>query len=416
MDGANGGTTFTDQAGHTITRNGTSGGPQTSSTQVKYGSASGRFVAANSEYLSIPNGAEFAFGTGDFIVECWVYVNSAGQTSDFVGNSHSSDGNVTWAFGLGAGKPRFFGWTNVFVSSANTLSANQWHHLAVSRVGSNIRLFVDGVVDTIASATGINLSGTTGAGLWIGYDTNGFLDGYLDDLRIVKGQGISAAFTPPSAPYQPYDQYFSSVSFLAHCDDFTDQIGNVITNNGVTLDSSIFEFGKSWNFNGSSSYLTVAASSGFSFGTGDFTIEGWVYVPSWTNNTNGKMFIDSRPSSTNGPYWDLGLTSTGRMQFTTLTSGGVNVTAPSIIPTAQWVFVAVTRAAGRIDLWINGVSVANVTGNTDNISSSGLLIGKNTFAPADAYWNGNMDDIRITKGVARYTANFTPPTPPFANS
>jgi hypothetical protein len=201
MDGANGGTIFSDQVGHTITRNGTGGGPHTSSTQVKFGPTSGQFVAANGEYLSTPNAVEFAFGTGDFIVECWVYVNSVGQTCDLVGNSHSNDGNATWTLGLSAGKPRLFGWTNNYLLSANTLSANQWHHLAASRVGSTVRMFVDGLVDTTASATGINFSGAGGAGLWIGYDTNGYLDGYIDDLRIVKGQGISAAFTPPTAPY-----------------------------------------------------------------------------------------------------------------------------------------------------------------------------------------------------------------------
>jgi hypothetical protein len=217
-----------------------------------------------------------------------------------------------------------------------------------------------------------------------------------------------------SAP--AHDPYFNSVPLLAHCDDFTDVAGNVLTSNSVTVDSTTHKFGgNSWNFPGVSQYVSIPANSGFSFGTGDFTIELWVYVPSWTNNTNGKMMLDSRPNSTNGAYWNLGLTSIGRAQFTTLTSGGVNVTAPSIIPTAQWVHVAVTRASGRIDLWINGTSVANATGNTDNISSSGLRIGRNAFAPSDSFWSGNMDDIRITKGVARYTANFTPPSAAFPN-
>jgi len=213
-----------------------------------------------------------------------------------------------------------------------------------------------------------------------------------------------------------HDPYFNSVPLLAHADDFTDVAGNVLTSNSVTLDSTTFKFGtKSWNFPGVSQYVSIPANSGFSFGTGDFTIELWVYAPSWTNNTNGKMVMDSRPDSTNGAYWNLGLTSIGRMQFATLTSGGTIVAAPSLIPTAQWVHVAVTRASGRIDLWINGTSVANATGNSDNISSSGLKIGRNAFAPADSFWNGNIDDIRITKGVARYTANFTPPSAAYPN-
>ncbi|MFN6303740.1 MAG: LamG domain-containing protein [Planctomycetota bacterium] len=156
-----------------------------------------------------------------------------------------------------------------------------------------------------------------------------------------------------------------------------------------------------------------AANAAYSFGTGDFTVEAWINIPP-ISNTNGKMIVDSRPNATNGSYWLFALNNAGRLEGVTMTSGGVSIVSPNPVPTNQWVHVAYTRASGTLNLWVNGVSVASATGNTNNISSDTLWVGRNAFSgvASDTWFSGYMSNLRIVKGVAVYTGTFTPPASP----
>ena len=157
----------------------------------------------------------------------------------------------------------------------------------------------------------------------------------------------------------------------------------------------------------------LASNAAYSFGTGDFTVEAWINIPP-ISNTNGKVIVDSRPDSTNGAYWIFSLTNNGRLNATTMSTGGVTISSTNPIPTNQWVHVAYTRRSGILNLWVNGLSVATASGNTDNISSSILWIGRLAFSSvaADSWFTGYMSNLRIVKGVAVYTGNFTPQTTP----
>jgi hypothetical protein len=157
----------------------------------------------------------------------------------------------------------------------------------------------------------------------------------------------------------------------------------------------------------------LATNAAYSFGTGDFTVEAWVNIPPIAN-TNGKVIVDSRPDSTNGAYWIFSLTNNGRLSGTTMATGGVTISSTNPIPTNEWVHVAYTRRSGTLNLWVNGLSVATASGNTDNISSSTLWIGRLAFSSvaADSWFTGYMSNLRIVKGVAVYTGNFTPQTAP----
>jgi hypothetical protein len=203
---------------------------------------------------------------------------------------------------------------------------------------------------------------------------------------------------------------------------FLDSSSNsfAITRNGNTTQGTFTPFSQSagrW-----STYYTgvadnnatyLATNAAYSFGTGDFTVEAWVNIPPIAN-TNGKVIVDSRPDSTNGAYWIFSLTNNGRLNATTMATGGVTISSTNPIPTNQWVHVAYTRRSGTLNLWVNGLSVATASGNTDNISSSTLWIGRLAFSSAatDSWFAGYMSNLRIVKGVAVYTGNFTPQTTP----
>ncbi len=164
--------------------------------------------------------------------------------------------------------------------------------------------------------------------------------------------------------------------------------------------------GYSTYFDGSGGdYLQLPSDAGFSFGTGDFTVECWVYYPPIAN-TNGKMIIDSRPTSTNGSYWNFGSTSTGILTFAT----GGNTVSDTVARPDQWVHYAVTRSGTSLRLFANGTLVASTT-DSSNISSGSPTIGKNAFSgqAGDTWWLGYISNLRIVKGTAVYTSNFTPP-------
>jgi hypothetical protein len=190
-----------------------------------------------------------------------------------------------------------------------------------------------------------------------------------------------------------------------------------ITPNGDTRPSAFSPYNTNWSnyFDGSTGFLTVPSNSVFSFGTGDFTVEAWVYVP-LISNVFGKMVADSRPDNTNGSFWLMGFNSSGFMGFTTMSTGGVTLTATQAYPN-QWTHYAATRQSGTVKLWVNGIGVASSNNNTDNISSSILKIGANAFRgqggdAAATYLLGYISNLRIVKGTAVYTSNFTPSTSP----
>lgn len=222
------------------------------------------------------------------------------------------------------------------------------------------------------------------------------------------------------------DPLFENTTLLLQADNapnaaqnntFLDSSANAftITRNGNTTQGTFTPFsatGWSTFYTGTAdnnaTYLD--ANAAYSFGTGDFTIEAWVHIPP-LSNTNGKIIMDSRPNATNGSFWLFGLSNTGQIQGTTMSTGGTTLTSPSSIPTNQWVHVAFTRASGALNLWVNGISVASASGNTNNISSDTIWIGRNAFSgvASDTWFAGYMSNVRIVKGVAVYTGTFTPP-------
>jgi hypothetical protein len=157
-----------------------------------------------------------------------------------------------------------------------------------------------------------------------GLQNGTFIDSSSNNFSITRnGNSAQNTFTPFSAQPGAWSAYYSGVA----------------DNNGTYF----------------------AANAAYSFGTGDFTVEAWINVPAFSN-TNGKIIVDSRPNATNGAYWLFGLTNTGRLDGTTMTTGGTTLVSPNPVPVNQWVHVAYTRASGTLNLWINGVSVASATG------------------------------------------------------
>jgi hypothetical protein len=213
----------------------------------------------------------------------------------------------------------------------------------------------------------------------------------------------------------PVDPQFTSVSLLLHGNgtngsttitDSSSRLNTVTASAGAQISTAQSKFGgSSIAFNGSGARLSVPNSNSLQFGQADFTVEFWMFF----NSTAGFQTV-------------IGKTFTGAgewvIQTAGVTGGRLKFYGPSttIIETSDnsanaWIHVALVRSSGTCFLYRNGTQTGSAAIGTNYNATGVLTVGANVNG-SDPF-NGYIDDLRITKGVARYTANFTPPTAPF---
>lgn len=190
---------------------------------------------------------------------------------------------------------------------------------------------------------------------------------------------------------------------------------SVTNNNNVSISSTITKYySRSMQFSASANaHLTLPTSDDLRFGTGDFTVEAWIYRTSTSsegNAPNGNIIGTNWSGSSQSGQWIFSIdTSTSKVQF--LSWGNVNLASTSLINLNQWYHMAVSRKGTIARLFVNGVLEASATDNANyNNSVWGILIGRyNDPFGYNGYLIGHMTDLRVYKGVAKYTSNFTPP-------
>jgi hypothetical protein len=165
------------------------------------------------------------------------------------------------------------------------------------------------------------------------------------------------------------------------------------------------------SFNGTNQQLTSYRVNNVQFGSGNWTVELWAYF----NSLAGAQVIANYGYDTSTTRSWILYINAGVMRIAQSTDGSTNVDAslgtPSI-STGAWNHFAFVRNGSVITLYVNGVS----TGTTATAYTLAALVTNYYFkigGDTTNFFNGYMDDFRITKGYARYTANFTPPTSAF---
>ena len=223
------------------------------------------------------------------------------------------------------------------------------------------------------------------------------------------------------------DPDFSSVSLLLHLDGtngsttFTDTSSSpkTLTAAGsAQISTAEAKFGQSLLLNTANdyaNYLTTPDNVGFQFGTGAFTMEAWIYLISKPKNV-AAVIATGTASFGAGSYYFV-VDGSNKLQF-----GGAGVStllSTSTISTGQWYHVAVSRSGTTTRIFIDGTLEDTEASDTTsyNYSTNNLLIGRNGWdSSGNQGFHGYIDEVRITKGVARYTATFTAPTAPFFDS
>lgn len=356
------------------------------------------YFDGSGDYLTVPSNAAFAFGTGDFTIEFWAYptVNARQDWIDFDG------GGVRLLLFYSGTNIQFYSGATRINGAAMTL--NTWQHIALCCASGVIKLFINGVQSGSSYTSSLNFPAQS---LTIGKDNAGstYVTGYMSNIRIVKGTAVyTSAFTPPTAPVTAITntQLLVNATNAGIIDNA--EIGDLETIGDAKISTTQSKFGgSSIYFDGTGDSLK-ATSPAYSLGTGDFTIECWIYRVS--NNRNDGIYTAGRTPTASGGF-GLKVASDNKLAWNTNTSYG---SGTATISAGQWYYIACTRKSGTLKFWVNGVLDYTLAGFNQNCTNPFVLLGI-TDDPINA--NMYLDDFRITKGYCRYTTDFTPPTVAF---
>jgi len=423
----------------TITRTGTPTvqafqpfSPTASYTTALYGGSG--YFNGTSDWLSIPDNAAFALGSGDFTAECWIYPTSLANEAIIIGQWSGDLGgsglNFALLFSSGStGYLRLITSSNgssvLFDLSTSTtsftISLNTWQHIAAVRSGNTFTLYVNGV----SRATTTNASALFDAtnAFTIGAESNTqsqYFTGYISNARLAKGTAVyTGAFTPPTlAPLTTAgstsaasytDTTNVNTSFAASSTALLLNFTNAgiydaaVQNDVITVgDAQASTTQSKWSptsmkYDGTGDWLTSIDGPQLQLGTGDFTIEGWVYLSA----VSVVYGILSKGTATTG--WSVNVTALNKLQFSYTASV---LTGATSLATGTWYYFAVVRsgsATGNLKIYLNGTADATSGGAvTDNFNQTSILyVGADRIGSSAL--NGYLQDVRITKAARTIT-------------
>jgi hypothetical protein len=381
------------------------------------------YFDGSGDYLSVA-GSTVLSSTGDLTIEAWCYITSAsayggifsmreGVNADGLGITISNTGNFEFTIDPGG-----------IVSTPIPL--RQWNHVALVRSGSstnNCSAYLNGVrVGQFTATNQANMANNVaviGRYYASGGDAN-WTTGYISDVRYVVGQALysGATITVPTAPLTTTSQGATASNVELLC-NFTNagiydgtMKNNLETVANAQVSTSVVKYGSgSLYFDGTGDYLIMPFSPWMSFGTGDFTIEAWVYPNSLASAQDIGSFRKDSPSVNSDVGWDIYVGANNASNEAAIYSSTTKYAVTGWSLTAkQWQHIAFVRRNGYLLFFLNGVQQGSATAANVSVNSGTTwytVVG--TYTAASRNFNGYLDDFRITAGIARYTRNFTPP-------
>ena len=403
---------------------------QTSTTSVKYSPSvnggSGYFDGTGDK-LTIASYPTLPFGTNDFTIQCWFYTNVASTEQVIMTNGWSS--YAPWLIRINTTNQAMLNmsldggsWT-VNEQSLGAVTVGQWQHVAVTRASGTLRAFLNGTQTYTVSLASALYNGSQALTIGGRSDTTAMFNGYIADAQLINGTALyTSAFSVPNGPSTLTSNTSLLLNFTnggivdAHSTTVFESVGNAQLSTGVKKYGSA-ALGQFFNSSGAANYLTTVHNPIHNLTTGDFTIEFWIYPINWTV-TNGWILCKDGVSSTNHPQWGIRLNGTGNILFAVGdSSGAVSVqilTTTGTVALNNWSHVACVRSGTTLTAYINGVSSATATQTVTMVATSRpLYVNWQGSGTTNDGVNAYLDDLRITKGFARYTATFTPSTSAF---
>ena len=350
------------------------------------------------DYLTAPN-ASANFGTGEFRVECWLYPNALGNVT-ILGN-----GGIT--LGHWSGNLQIY--NGGFRDAGHDLKNNVWQHVVWQRNSSGL---LETCLNGKKASTGTTDTGNkdTTSSVRIGLNPANVepYDGSIADLRVVIGSGAAytADFTPTTSP----NTAISNTTLLLQGTDAgiidksqTTQLVNLMGNTKSSTTQNKF-LTTSMYFDGTGDYIKADNQEIGNFGTGDFTVEGWLWVP---NRSALYTVVDGRPSSlTSASGWSVAVSTAGNLYV--YSNGFILTGSGGAVTTSTWHHWAFTRSGSDQKLFLNGTQQGSTYTTARDYTADLFRIGASSTG--GEVFSGYQSDVRVTKGLARYTSNFSVPT------
>jgi Concanavalin A-like lectin/glucanases superfamily len=371
--------------------------------------------------------------TADWTIEFWFYSSSSSLQTIICSDADSSSTGITVCLSNGA--------TNNIVvqiyrgSSGNSyqfntgtiFSLNTWNHVVITynQSGNAFAIYLNGISQslTVSGTATYSSSGATyqpAVGRYqSGSGPGGYFIGYISNLRLVNGTRVyTSNFTPPTAP----PTTIANTTLLLNATNAgiidNTQKNELITIGNTSISTTQSKFGgSSMYFDGSSGYISIPTQSSTNtaptaFGSGPYTVEAWIYFTG-ASQVGEYDIIDS--TTGNFQFYIAG--SSGGLLWGKYGVGGLGpIIAAGSIPTNTWTHIAISRvstATNSTYAFVNGTLTVTTT-DSNVYSGTNMTIGGR--AGGSNYYTGYIDDLRITKGIARYTSNFTPSTSAFLNT
>ena len=396
------------------------GAAKVSTTQSKFGGSSANFDGSSNTQVLVRSWDTSSY-TGDFTIEGWFYITDK-TTSTNARVWSDGDGGTTEDFRLlqfeystnqiymVTGQSGNDSWSYSYVSA--TLNINTWYHIAASRSGSSLRIFVNGTQQgsTISNSLAFTSASSNHSGRLGMFRTDASrYRGFIDDFRISNSARYTTTFTPSTTPFVND----SNTLLLMHADGtnnstlFRDDNGTGRSAKAITaignaqIDTAQSKFGgASLLMDGNGDRLNVTGE----VLPAQYTVEYWFRLASFTS---APTFVDFRGGGADN-YSDF--ITTGGV-FTVYINSSPIVT--SALSTNTWYHIAVVRdSSSDIKLYLNGTKTGVTLNDANYSSNTSWYIGDN-YVFANSV-NGHMDEIRVSN-TARYTANFSVATAPFQN-
>lgn len=378
------------------------------------------------DYLGSPSDPAFALGTQDFTVEWWEYrlPNASGITGNqkvcCFGNSGTYDPIMSDTDnGVSPPKARTYisssggSWDVVNGMELGNVIYRSWQHFAVVRSGSNFYGYCNGVRNGTATSSSSISQGSHS--FWVGVaQGQAKLNGYICDMRVSVGTAryTGSTYTVPTSPQTAVSGTTLLLNYTNSALYDSAMLNDINTNDNSQVSTAVQKFslatlkttGATSGAQVQPSSLRLQTSANWAFGVGDFTVEFWCYGTSGMN-PDSAIICSEEPTRNWLIQWNTGNNFTMQTAWMddTLSSAGT-------APYNTWLHCALVRTSGTLKFFINGTQTYS-SGFAYNMNVvSGLQVGSHKSSSSDVLY---MSQVRITKGIARYTSNFSVPTATF---
>lgn len=377
------------------------------------------YFDGSGDYLSLASNTALTPASSTYTFECWVYRTASGAMT--IWDTSVTNGFYVHINGSNKVVLRAYGTADIITSSANA-PVNAWFHVAVARGAANsTKMWINGSSTDGGSATDSTTyaAATTYIGIYDGSTVG--LTGYISNLRLVKGSDVygvsNSTITVPTAPFTAITNtslllnYTNAGIFDSTAKNVLETVGNaqVSTTQAKWGTTSMY-------FDGTGDWLISPYSVLNEFGSGNLTIEMWI-----NTSASGQYItlLSKSPSSFASGMWSIQINGATAGSGAVVVYAADNSTTTPLLSTTGasvidnvWHHIAVVRNGSSWTLYIDGTSRATATwSGTIAVLSGQIWVGADqNFGRA---YTGYIDDLRITKGYARYTSNFTAPTAAF---